>query len=211
MFYICEGKSVNKSAITMIIMGILLIGVSAFILVSNFQYFILGNTTDLNELVSDNRLNDEAISQTVTLKVNRCLGNCAEYSSFKHGNYEYYIVMLDDNSVMLIEISPSKTEEIKLLDSITQDTLDSKGKESSYHSVSYTGGIHNISNKKIKRLYNETIESMKEQKIIAKDVVVRDMVIHGGGERFWGIIAVVGLFIVGAFLAVIGIVAAKGE
>ena len=44
----------NKSAITMIIMGILLIGVSAFILVSNFQYFILGNTTDLNELVSDN-------------------------------------------------------------------------------------------------------------------------------------------------------------
>ena len=52
---------------------------------------------------------------------------------------------------------------------------------------------------------------MKKQKIIAKDVVVRDMVIHGGGERFWGIIVVSGLLLVGAFLAVIGIVAAKGE
>jgi hypothetical protein len=75
---------VNKSAITMIIIGILLIGVSVFILVSNFQYFILGNTTDLNQFVSDNKLIEDVVSQTVTLKVNRCLGNCAEYSSSKH-------------------------------------------------------------------------------------------------------------------------------
>ena len=190
----------------LLIIGILLIGASLYLLASDFQYLFLGKTTDINQLVSENKFGEDAVSDIVTLNIKRCFGSCAKYSSRKYPDAEYYIVMLDDNSVMLIEIDSYKTEDIKRLEAITTDTLESKHNEASLYSLIYTGKLNYIKNNKVYEYYNEAVEGMKELKLIGKDVVVRDMIISGGGiGRFWEIVLLLCLFLVGGLLVFVGI------
>ncbi|MCR5228154.1 MAG: hypothetical protein K6E27_13210 [Eubacterium sp.] len=200
----------NSKIFSMLICGIICVLLSIYILISNFNYFIYGKTVNLNDYISEQNsmIIELPEKEMVSVTINKCYGSFAKYSSTVRPNYEYYIVKLDDNSTIVIEISSSKKAELSVLDKITEDTLESKEKKS-YSSLTYTGNLSEMSNNKVKKYYEESIEVLKDAKVIDDSTNVRYLMIHGGGERFWGWVLIVGAFVIGAFFIFLSVMAIR--
>lgn len=196
----------NKTAVSMLIIGIICVVISVTILVSNFNYFVLGKTVSLNDYITEQNsmIVNLPVNEMVSVTINKSYGNFAEHSSIKYGDDEYYIVKLDDNSTIVIEISASKKTEIGILDKITEDTYSSKDGKS-YSSLTYTGNLMEISNNKVQKYYDESIEELKEAKVIDDSTYVRYLMINSGGDRIWGWVFVIGFLVVGAFFIFVGV------
>lgn len=183
--------------------GLLIIGCATLIPSANYLFY--GNTTNLNEFMAGKNLASAELpeKEMVTLKINKCYGNFADRISVNLGDDEYYVVQLDDDSTIIIEVSSSKKADLELLEKITDDTLSKTGKSSS----SYTciGTLDKIKNKKLEKYYKEYTDLLIKEKIIDDDTKVRLMAITGDSNRALGLIFGFACLIVGGLLIFLAI------
>ena len=195
----------KKAIYNLYLWGIGLLIIGCCTLIPNANYLFFGTTIDLNDVIAGKHLIDADLPENefVTLKIDRSYGNFADSLSVKYGDDEYYLVQLDDDSTIIIEVRASKTADLELLEKITDDTLSKAGKSSS--SYTCTGNFMKIKKKKLEKYYDEYVDLLIKEKILEDDTDIRYMMINDGGGRTMGLIVGFGCLIAGAFLMFLAI------
>ena len=181
-------------------MAIVCICVSLFVF---FSEIIFRDTIKLNDYVSHNSYDKELPNgERVSVNLEKCYGSfyskinkaTGKYFDFSTFDY-YYVVQLNDGSLITIQTDSWKT---KKLDNLTKKTLSSQEAKSVHHE-GILGGFGSGENV-ISDQYLLYVENLKKKKIIEEDTVVRTEIISNAGSMSYEYIVSICIFLFGLLI-----------
>lgn len=168
---------------------VLLIAFSILVLAFTFRiaykerdYLASGESIDLNEYIRNIRLynNELPMDQVCTLRVDRCYGLFYSYTTpggYRHRSTTtyYYVIGLEDGSVMVINTSELDNTEFDRMAGYTLSGQDA-------NVMVYTGYVQKL-NDGLREYYDSHVNYLKEQGYLDSDAEVRYVSMSNAGSR----------------------------
>ena len=177
--------------------GIVLIFVSLYVFYDEYWFGFPSKVIDLNGFIaSDSNDKTELPEGYAKLDVNKCYGQFyMSRGGRKIPNTYYYIIGLDDDSVMIFYNNSSSINK-KSFDKLVEDTLNSR----KTYSLTIKGKISYDLGEFITTEYDNYIDSLKEQGVLSDEVYVRYAKIDNYGGMAPRLVVLLSLLCIGVIL-----------
>ena len=185
-----------------IVGGLIFLVFSLIILISCWDIIFSSEIIDFDSYLtqSDSEI-DKLIRKKVSIKIYNCYGMYFHEVKSNNINHDYYLVELEDGSLMALQTDPSNGDIFNILSEKTLTFRDRNESDTYYEHVGYLRKFTKYTN----GIYLKYICDLKGKKIIADDVVVREIFVDDANDRIWVIICLIISFPSGILLLNLGI------